>query len=158
MDNLEILQKRLNTLRIGKMEDFAYNSNNPLNDILNFFKRDCKSFETGFEDEIKYTRLVMNTNIFGKPREFVTIHEIDGELFHVGIHGNTSKLRKEYNSLVKLLEDLGEEPEIYLGKIGERNGTTYFGNIYADYIYGVAKNVQITGDTLQVFVKNFYKS
>jgi hypothetical protein len=158
MDNLENIGEQLSKLRIGKIEDFVFDSSDPLSEILNYFKKDCKSFETGIEDDIKYTRLIMATNFLGQPREVVTIQEYDGELFQVGIHGNNDKLVKEYNKLTELLQALDKEPETYIGKLGERNGTTYFGNLFSDYIFGVAKNVQVNGDTLQVFVKNFFKS
>lgn len=157
MDNLTLIQEQLSKLRIGKMEDIVMDSHDPLPEILNYFKKDCKSFETKIENGIKNTRLIMATNLFGKPREVVTISESEGDFYAVGIHGNNDRLVKEYNKLVELFHALEKEPETYLGKIGESGGIIYFGNIFSDYMFGVAKNIQVEGDTLQIFSKNFFK-
>ncbi len=158
MSKLEIIGEQLRTLRIGKMEDYVFDSDNPLLEVLNYFKKDCKSFECKVEDNIKFTRFIMDKNFLGQPREVVTVAEIDGELFQVGIHGNNYRLANEYNKLVELLKALDDEPETYLGKIGERNGVVYYGNFFAEYIFGFGNNIQHKGDTLQIFVKNIFKS
>lgn len=157
MNTLESIAIELEKLRIYKMEAFVYDSNNPVSDIVNYFKRDCKSFETGLEDGMRFNRMVMSTNWLGKPKEVVTVVEDQGELWQIGIHGNSERVRKEYNKLLELLQNLDKTPEGYIGLLGERKGYTYYGNKFADYIFGVAKNVQVSGDTVQVFTINLYK-
>ena len=154
MDTLEKIGEELSKLRIGKMEELVYDSINPIAEIVSFFKKDCKEFHTGIEEGMKVYRMVMSKNLLGSPTEIVTVMEEDGEFLSVGIHGKSERVRKEYNTLVSLLQRLDNTSEGYTGFIGERNGYTYYGNLMANYIFGVAKDVQQSGDTVQTFVKN----
>jgi hypothetical protein len=157
MSTLESVAIEFQKLRIYKMESFVYDSNNPVSDIVNFFKKDCKSFETRIIDGMRVNSMVMSANWLGKPKENVTVIEDQGELLSIGIHGNSMKVRKEYNKLVEILQNLDKTPEGYIGLLGERKGYSYFGNMFADYVFGVSKNVQVSGDTIQVFIRNPYK-
>ncbi|GEM_PF-6837514 len=78
------------------MEEFVCYSSNPLSDIVNFFKKECKSFETGIEEGLKFYRMVMSTNLLRKPKELVTVIENQGELLSIGIHGNRERVRKNF--------------------------------------------------------------
>lgn len=156
-DSLDLIQTGLNKLRIGQIENILLESNRPLLDTVKFFKKDCESMTNSIEEGLDVYRFIMKTDWKGGAREVVTITSEDEEVISVSIHGNKDYLVTEYNQLVNLLERLDKEPEMYLGKVGTRNQYTYFGNRFADYVYGVAKNVQVEGDTVQCIVKNGFK-
>jgi hypothetical protein len=157
MDSLDIIVSDLQKLRIGQMEDFVYDSDNPVSDIVNYFKRDSKSYNREVEDGINVHRMIMVTDWKGGSKEVVTVAEEKGELLSIGIHGKGSRLITEFNTLLKVLNKLDKNPESISGFLGNRKGYDYYGNIMSNYIFGLAKDVQMSGDTVQMLVRNIYK-
>lgn len=83
--------------------------------------KEAGSMIHSFGDGLRVHRLIMATNLFGnKPREVVTLAEKDGVISTFGIHGNTNKTRKEYNTIVGILQDLENTPEGYVGFFREK--------------------------------------
>jgi len=74
MKSLEEIGLQLNKLRIGKLEDIAYDSIDPINEITDIFKKDCKIFDSGISDGINFNRMVMDKNFLGRPLEVLQLH------------------------------------------------------------------------------------
>ncbi|WP_090251461.1 hypothetical protein [Lishizhenia tianjinensis] len=158
MDPLDQFASELKTFRLGKVEDIIYSSSNPINDIIDFFSKEAKSRSSFTESGLLVHSFILRKNLIGgMPREVATVSIDNGELVGIGIHGNTDKLRAEFNNLKRLMKKLDEQPEFYLGMLGERKGYEYYGNLYSNYVFGFASNIQIQGDTVQTITINPFK-
>ncbi len=130
------------TLTIGKILDELIEGNNA-DYFIKKYKTLSKSYQSSVIDEMNTHQFIMRKNIFGVV-ETITIQEIDNELLSFGI---LSKERKEYNNLVSHILH-NNYTEFY-----KNYPITYFSlPLSGRYIVGVGKDVQQSGDTLQLIM------